>query len=124
MPTWTTEQLDQISRAVELDITSPRKNGSLRRYRTIWMVRVGDNLFVRSAHGPDNPWFRDALQTGHGRIQVGGTEHDVTFTPAPPDLADDIDAAYHTKYDQYGPRIVGAILGPEAAGTTLHVTPA
>lgn len=124
MPAWNAQQLEAFARSDELDVTSPRRDGTARRYRTIWMVRVGNQLFVRSAHGPDNPWFRGAGRTGRGRIRVDGTEHDVAFTPAPPDLAGDIDAAYHAKYDRYGDRIVGAVVGPDAAATTLQVTPA
>jgi hypothetical protein len=36
----------------------------------------------------------------------------------------DIDAAYHAKYDSYGPRIVGGVVGPAAAAVTLRVRPA
>jgi len=34
-----------------------------------------------------------------------------------------IDAAYHAKYDRYGPGIVGAVTGPAAPPTTLRLTP-
>ena len=35
----------------------------------------------------------------------------------------DIDAAYHAKYDRYGPQIVGSVVGPAAAAVTLQVRP-
>jgi hypothetical protein len=35
----------------------------------------------------------------------------------------DIDAAYHAKYDSYGPKIVGSVVGPAAAAVTLQVLP-
>ena len=35
----------------------------------------------------------------------------------------DIDAAYHAKYDRYGPQIVGSVVGPAAAAVTLQVLP-
>ena len=54
-------------------------DGSLRRFVTIWFVRLGDDLYVRSAYGYDNPWFQRALASGDGRIRVGGMERDVTF---------------------------------------------
>ena len=87
-------------------------------------VRVGDDLYVRSAHGPDNGWFRRAKASGRGRIQAGGVERDVTFEPADGAPQDAIDAAYHAKYDQYGPAIVGPVVGPQAHPVTLRVVPA
>ncbi len=112
MSTWTSAGLDRFARTDELEITSPRGDGTLRRYRTIWMVRVGDDLDVRSAMGTANPWFRGALGAGRGHIRCGGVEHDVTIARADDALNGAIDAAYHAKYDRYGPRIVGTVVGP------------
>ena len=64
MTTWTTEELDRIGGAEELQIASRRSDGSLRPFVTIWVVRVGDDVFVRSAYGPGNPWFRRAQASG------------------------------------------------------------
>src|SRR3712207_8294259 len=61
MPTWTPDELSRIGGAEELQIASLRPDGTLRRYVTIWVVRVGDDLYVRSAYGKDNPWFRRAM---------------------------------------------------------------
>jgi hypothetical protein len=35
----------------------------------------------------------------------------------------DVDAAYHAKYDRYGPRMVGTVVSPEAIRSTLKVVP-
>ena len=75
----------------------------LRPFVTIWGVRHGDDLYVRSAHGPDNPWFRRALQSGEGRIRAGGLERDVAVEEPGPDVADGITKVDHAKYDRYGP---------------------
>jgi uncharacterized cupin superfamily protein len=48
-------------------------------------------------------------------------ERDVTFAEAADDVHADIDAAYHAKYDQYGPKIVGTVVGPEAAAVTIKL---
>jgi hypothetical protein len=45
---WTPDELNRISRAEELEIAPQRRDGSLRRPLPIWVVRVGDDLFVRS----------------------------------------------------------------------------
>jgi hypothetical protein len=39
----------------------------LRPYVTMWVVRANDELYVRSAYGPNNPWFRRAKASGAGR---------------------------------------------------------
>jgi hypothetical protein len=124
--TWTDDELRRVGDATELQIASRRRDGSLRPYVTIWTVRAGDHLYVRSAYGTDNPWFRRATASGAGRIRAGGIERDVTFTPASElDTATQaaVDAAYHAKYDRYGPQIVGTVTGTHAAPTTLRLVP-
>ena len=32
-----------------------------------------------------------------------------------------IDAAYHAKYDRYGPKIVGTVVGAEAEAVTIKL---
>jgi hypothetical protein len=34
-----------------------------------------------------------------------------------------IGAAYHVKYDRYGPRIVGSVTGPASHAVTVHLLP-
>jgi hypothetical protein len=121
MTTWTEDELTTIGRAERLQIASTRPDGSLRPYVTIWVVRAGDDLYVRSAYGSTNPWFVRARSSGTGRIRAGGIERDVTFTEAAPDAHAAVDAAYHAKYDQYGPRIVGTVVGPDAAAVTIRL---
>jgi hypothetical protein len=48
MPGWTPGELDRIGRADELELASERRNGSLRDPVTMWVVRDGDDLYVRS----------------------------------------------------------------------------
>ena len=124
MTTWTTDELTRIGGATELKIASRRTDGSLRPYVTIWVVRAGDDLYVRSAYGPGNPWFVRARRSGSGRIRAGGVERDVTFAEPAADVHPALDAAYHAKYDRYGPRIVGTVVGPQVAATTIRLVPA
>ena len=120
---WPPAELDRIDRAEELQVASLRPDGTVRPSVTIWGVRVGDEVFVRSAYGTANPWFRRVVASGTGRVRAGGVERQVRFEIA--DTADHsaIDAAYHAKYDRYGPGIVGAVTGPAAPPTTLRLTP-
>jgi hypothetical protein len=124
--TWTEQELRRAGEATELQIASRRPDGSLRPYVTIWTVRAGNGLYVRSAYGTGNPWFRRATASGSGRIRAGGVERDVTFTQASeldPSTMAAVDAAYHAKYDRYGPQIVGTVTGAHAAAVTLRLDP-
>ena len=76
---------------------------------------------IASAYGPDNPWFARALRSGTGRIRAGGLEADVRFEAPAAALADQITAAYQAKYDRFGARMVGIVVSPEAARSTLRV---
>jgi hypothetical protein len=123
MSTWTSDELSRIGAAEELQLASQRRDGTLRPYVTMWVVRAGDNLYVRSAFGPDNPWFRRAKASVTGRIRAGGLERNVTFAEPAPGVHAAIDAAYHSKYDRYGPRIVGTVVGPDAEAVTIKLVP-
>ncbi|WP_448006007.1 DUF2255 family protein [Agromyces bauzanensis] len=121
MTGWPGDELDVIGNAEEVGISSRRRDGSLRPYVTIWAVRVGDDLYIRSAYGPDNPWFVRARASGSGRIRAAGLERDVEFAEADADVHGSIDAAYHAKYDRHGPKIVGTVVGPQVVDTTLRL---
>jgi hypothetical protein len=121
--TWTSEELSRVGGAEELKIASRRKDGTLRPYVTIWVVRAGNDIYVRSAYGSDNPWFVRAKASGTGRIRAGGIERDVVFGDAAASAHQDIDAAYHAKYDRYGPGIVRTVVGQQAAETTIKLEP-
>jgi hypothetical protein len=123
MTTWTDEELRRIGEAQELQLASERPDGTLRPYVTMWVVRADDELYVRSAYGPTNPWFRRAKASGVGRIRAGGLERDVTFAEPAPGVHADIDAAYHAKYDRYGPEIVGTVVGSKAHAVTIRLEP-
>lgn len=124
MAAWTSEELDRVGQAEELQLATRRRQGGLSRYVTMWVVRVGDDLYVRSAYGPDNPWYRRARAAGAGRVRADGVEHDVTFAGAGPVVQGDIDAAYHAKYDRYGTGIVGHVTGPDAHALTVRLAKA
>jgi hypothetical protein len=121
MGDWTAEQLDKIGAADELEIAALRPDGSLRPATTIWVVRVGDDLYVRSWRGRNGGWFRSVLRRPEGRIQAGGLTRDVTFQE--PDDADHaaIDHAYQAKYSRYGSSYVDPMVSPAATAATLRL---
>ena len=123
MTDWTADELERIGSAEELQIASRRRDGSLRRFTTIWTVRHGDDIYVRSAYGPQTVWFRRAVASGEGRIRAGGIERDVVLERPGREVDEPLNQAYHAKYDRYGPRIVGTVVSDEAAGLTLRLVP-
>jgi hypothetical protein len=124
MTKWTNEELNKIGTAEELQIASLRHNGTLRNLVTIWVVRVGDDLYVRSVNGRTSDWFR-GVQTRHeGHIRAGGVDKDVTFVEEPdPSINDQIDAVYSTKYRRYAASIISHITSPEARSATIKLVP-
>jgi hypothetical protein len=123
MMTWIADELDKIGQAEELKIASLRRDGTLRKPVTVWVVRIGDDLFVRSAYGRGAAWFRGIQYRHEGHIQSGGIDKDVTFVEADPTANDPIDAVYRTKYRRYGARYIDPIVAPEARSTTMKLLP-
>ena len=123
MTSWTSEELAKIGNAEELDIASRRPDSTLRPFVTIWVVRTGGDLYVRSVKGRSGAWFQHALAAGDGRIRAGGVERDVAFEEACPEVDAAVTTAYHEKYDRFGPSIVGTVVSAESATTTLRLVP-
>ena len=121
MNAWSPAELERIGRATELKIASRWRDGRLRPYVTIWVVRAGDDLYVRSAYGPNSGWYRRAKASGEGRVRAGGVERDVSFEEPEAAVAAAVTVAYHAKYDRYGPAIVGTVVSPEAEQMTLRI---
>lgn len=118
---WSHDEVKQIGDAEELQLASTRVEGGVSTYTTMWVVRVGDDLYVRSAGGPNRPWYRRAMSSGSGRIRAGSIERDVTFGEVDSDSQSKIDSAYHAKYDRYGQNIVGHVVGPKAHSVTIRL---
>ena len=123
MTTWTSEELNKIGTAEELRIAPLRSNGTLRKPVTIWVVRIGDDLYVRSVNGRTSAWFSGVQARHEGHIQAGGVEKDVTFLEeAGLEINKQIDAAYHAKYRRY-PSSLDHINSPEARLATIRLVP-
>jgi len=120
-PQWTSAQLTQIGEATEIQLASSRPDGTSSPFTTMWIARVDDGLYVRSAGGPDRPWYRRALAAGRGHLRAAGAEYEIAFAGADPDVNDAIDAVLHAKYDRYGPGPVGHITGPATHPLTLRL---
>ena len=122
MSPWTADELNKIGNADELRLATARPDGSLRNPVTIWVVRHGDDLYIRSYRGPGGCWFRRARERRDGRIQAGEVDKDVTFADADHGLDDQIDAAYRAKYRRY-PSYIEPMITPQARATTIRLLP-
>jgi len=123
MPTWTGDELNRIGNSEEIQITSLRPDGKLRKPVTIWVIRVGNDLYVRSVHGRGSGWFRGTQVCHAGRLWAGGVEKDVTYAKeTDPAIQDQIDAAYLTKYMRY-PQYVAPMVTPDVRAATLKLVP-
>ena len=124
MTTWTKDELDKIAGADELQITSLRPDATMSKPVTIWVVRIGDDLYIRSYKGRGGSWFRAAQAQHAGRIRAGGVEKEVTFVDeTDPGINDEIDAAYRTKYRGYSAQYVDPMVAAEARSTSVKLVP-
>jgi hypothetical protein len=124
MGTWTSDELDAIGAADELRIAARRADGTLRNPVTIWVVRVGGDLYVRSYKGTASPWYRGVRATRAGHVESGGVGKDVTFADeADPGVRDAVDVAYRDKYRNYRASIVDPMLAETARNATIKLVP-
>jgi hypothetical protein len=123
MSTWTAADLAAIDGGNEIRIATERKDGTLRDQVIVWVVRVGDDLYVRAVRGRTSPWFRGVLSRHSGTVAAGGRRWDVEFVEVGDDLQAQIDAAYRRKYARYAASIVNSTVTPDAIAATLRLVP-
>ncbi len=124
MTTWTPDELDKIGTAEELQIASLRRDGTMTKPVTIWVIRHGDDLYVRSYKGREGSWFRAAQARRQGHIRAGGVEKNVTFlAEADPGIHTEIDTAYRAKYRGYSAQYIDPMVAPDARATTMKLLP-
>jgi hypothetical protein len=123
MTSWTSDELNKIGAAEELQIATLRRNDTLREPVIIWVVRLDDDLYVRCVNGREGAWYRGVLTRHEGRIWAGGVEKDVTFVEeSDPDINAKIDKAYLDKYRRY-PQWVAPMVIPKVRAATIKLVP-
>jgi hypothetical protein len=119
---WTSDELARVGEAEELTVQPLRADGRAGRAVPIWVVRAGDELYVRSWRGDAGAWYRAAKARRQGHISAGGIERDVAFAEADDAANDAVDAGYLNKYARY-PSYVQPMVTAEARATTLRLVP-
>lgn len=124
MSKWTSDELTKIGNSEELRIASQRGDGTMRKGVTIWVVRHGDDLYVRSVNGRASAWFRGTHVRHRGRIEAGGVAKDVSFVEeGDPDINNRIDAESRNNYRRYAGPILNSVLTPQARAATIKLVP-
>jgi len=122
MTSWTNDELTRIEHAEELRMAPARSDGTPRTPVPIWVVRDGDDLYVRSFRGSAGAWYRAARASHEGRIRSGGVDKDITLVEVTdPGVNDRIDTAYRTKYGRHGARYIDPMVA--SRDTTLKLVP-
>lgn len=124
--TWSSEELERIAVADELEVATWGADGVLRRPVPIWVVRVGAEVYVRTWHRRQDGWFGNAVTSGRARIGVPGLEADVVVEDVGEGTTEQrrsVDAAYRAKYGRYGDATVGRMTCADAVAATLRLLP-
>ena len=120
---WTDNELASTGAVHEVGIALYLEDGTLRRYTIIWVVRVADNLYVRSWRGRSGGWFRVLWNVLRAAFEPVGLEYDVTFEKPGDGLHSAIDQAYRRKYALASDTYVQPMINAEAAAATFRLVP-
>jgi hypothetical protein len=123
---WSSDELNRIGTAEELQIATSRADETPRRAVPIWVVSVGGQVYVRTWYRRDSGWFGHAMTSRRARIRVPGLEADIAIEDVGADQAElraSVDAAYRAKYGRYGETTVDRMVSDDAAASTLRLIP-
>jgi len=116
------DALHHLAEVEEIRIGFRRLDGSSRSV-PIWVVQVGDQIYVRSVRGPKGGWYRPLRANPDGETWDGEHRH-LVHAEAVTDAGtlDQVTRAYATKYG--GSPFVRPLLGGPSVDATLRLDPA
>ena len=126
MTKWEINELEKIGKAEELKLFPLNKDGEFFSSVIIWIVRVDQELFVRSYKGAKGSWYQHVQLNHKGRISASGITKDVNFIRIDKEdktLNDKIDQEYRLKYQKYGKAYVDPMISSQAQATTIRLEP-
>jgi hypothetical protein len=122
MSSWSPEHADTIGAAEEIRLAPLRPDGTAHTPVTMWVVRVDERLFIRSAYGRSGSWFGQVTKTRQALLHVGGSEYAVEVREPGHDFDTAIDEGYRTKY-RGQTSSVDAMVAAGAQEATLELLP-
>ncbi|MFI1470119.1 DUF2255 family protein [Streptomyces wuyuanensis] len=91
--------------------------------RTVWVVVLDGEAYVRSAFGRRSAWYRRVLRRAEVEVEMAGVRLSARLRPVEdPELVRRVSDAYRAKYGLNWPGPVESMNAPEAAATTLRLT--
>ena len=114
--------LANLEETVEVDMVTPRRDGSLSR-RPIWVVVVDGNAYVRSYRGERGAWYRQARADGQATIGVDARAIGVGVEPVDDEETNrKVSDAFRAKYGERSPGPTDTMVNDEVSRTTLRLT--
>jgi hypothetical protein len=114
--------LASLDESREVDMVTPRRDGSLSR-RPIWVVVVDGNAYVRSYRGERGAWYRQARADGQATIGVDARAIGVGVEPVDDEETNrKVSDAFRAKYSERSPVPTETMLNDEVSRTTLRLT--
>ena len=114
--------LQHLADVEEISIGFLRPDGSTGS-TLVWVVQVGDNIFVRSVRGPKGGWYRRLRANPDGEVRDADHRHLVHAEPVTDaDTIAEATRTYATKYA--GSPFVRPLLGGPSVDATLRLDPA
>jgi hypothetical protein len=113
--------LANLEESIEVDMVTPRRDGSLSR-RPIWVVVVDGDAYVRSYRGESGAWYRRARADGQATIGLDGRAIEVGVEPVSDDETNrKVSDAFRAKYSGRSPRPTETMVNDEVSRTTLRI---
>src|SRR5262245_45864568 len=113
--------LGHLGNVEEITIGFQRPDGSTGS-TPVWVVQVGEDIYVRSMNGQSGGWYRRLRALPVGEVRDNGHVHPVHAQPvADPATVDAVTRAYESKYGESP--YVQPLLGRDAAEATLRLDP-
>jgi hypothetical protein len=117
------QTLTKLDESIEVDLLTPRADGSVST-RPIWVVVVDGDAYVRSYLGARGAWYRRALADGGAALELGGRTIEMTAEPAhDEELNRRVSEAFRDKYGERSTEATDAMVSPEVTATTLRLGP-
>jgi len=118
----TADALQHLADVEEIRIGFRRPDGSTRSV-PIWVVQVGDHIYVRLVRGPKGGWYRRLRANPDGEVRDGEHRHPVRAEPVTDaSTIDQVTRAYESKYGSSP--FVRPLLGGPSVEATLRLDPA